>query len=288
MADYPSALSLEQLISKTSTICSPPLMYQRLNDVINHPRCSVRDISRVISEDQGLTARILRLANSPMFGYFSKVDSIERATTIIGTQQLRDLTLAATVMHSFSGIPESLLKVADFWRHGVSCGIVARNLAVYLRESNVERYFVAGMLHDLGQVILAVTLPEWVNDILISNRCRSEAYIETETRLLGYDHAAAGAALLRSWKIPANIVDPVSGHHQPYHGNKFPLETAVIHLADIICQSLELGRSGEWGVQPLDSAAWDRLDLPVSILETILKQSEPQLEETYTILAEAA
>src|ERR671924_2002332 len=92
-----AAMTLERLVDETSTVYSLPFFYERLNEAINHPRSSVADIARIITEDQGLTARILKLANSPMFGYFAKVDSITKAVTIIGTQQLRDLALAASV-----------------------------------------------------------------------------------------------------------------------------------------------------------------------------------------------
>ena len=122
-----SGLTLDLLVEETSTVYSLPLFYERLNEAINHPRCSTYDISRIITEDQGLTARLLRLANSPMFGCYAKVDSITKAVTIIGTQQLRDLALAASVMGIFRDIPEDLLNMTSFWRHSIACGIIARH-----------------------------------------------------------------------------------------------------------------------------------------------------------------
>jgi len=103
---------------------------------------------------------------------------------------------------------------------------------------------------------------------------------------LGFDHAELGGALLKGWKIPANIAEPVAFHHSPQSALQYPLESAVIHLADIICQAMELGHSGEWCVPPLDKNAWERLGLPVSMLATIMKQAEPQLKETFAILVE--
>jgi hypothetical protein len=91
---------------------------------------------------------------------------------------------------------------------------------------------------------------------------------------------------LKGWKIPANIAEPVASHHAPQSALQYPLESAVIHLADIICQAMELGHSGEWCVPPLDNNAWERLGLPVSMLATIMKQAEPQLKETFAILVE--
>jgi len=279
-------LTLEWLVEKTRTVYSHPLIYDRLNETINHPRSSIADIARIITEDQGLTARILRLANSPMFGYFGKVDSISRAVTIIGTQQLRDLALAAAVMGVFKDIPEELVNMPSFWRHSIACGIIARSIAVYLRENNVERLFVAGILHDVGQLILFTSVPDRARQLLEQSRHDNELFFVTERKVLGFDHAELGGALLRSWKIPANVSDPVTFHHQPQRAEQFPLEAAIIHLADIVCQGLELGASGEWGVPPLDPKAWDRIGMPVTMLATIIKQAEPIIEETFAILAE--
>lgn len=284
-ADAPP-ITLEMLVDRTSTVYSLPLFYDRLNEAINHPRTSVNDIARIITEDQGLTARLLRLANSPMFGWFGKVDSINRAVTIIGTQQLRDLALAASVMGVFRGIPPELMDMTGFWRHSIACGIIARTLAVWRRDTNVERFFVAGMLHDVGQIIMAVAVPDLVRDILVESRETGELLQERERQRLGFDHADAGSALLKAWKIPANIVEPVEYHHRPGRAEQYPLEAATVHLADIICQAMEYGRGGEWCVPPLEDEAWQRLDAPISMLATVLKQAESQIDDTFTILSE--
>jgi HD-like signal output (HDOD) protein len=272
-------------VEETSTVYSLPLFYERLNEAINHPRCSTYDISRIITEDQGLTARLLRLANSPMFGCYADVDSITKAVTIIGTQQLRDLALAASVMGIFRGIPEDLLNMSSFWRHSIACGIIARILAVYRRESNVERLFVAGMLHDVGQVVLAAARPDVIRELLETQRDTGRFYLELERERLGLDHAELGGALLKKWKIPASIGEPVACHHNPGSAEQFRLETALIHLADIICQAMELGQGAEYGVPPLDKAAWERLGLSPHVMGTVLKQSESQIAEIFAILS---
>ncbi|GFE60380.1 HDOD domain-containing protein [Geobacter sp. AOG2] len=279
-------ITLEQLVEQTRTVYSLPYFYERFNEAINHPRSSIADIAKIIIEDQGLTARILKLANSPMFGYYAKVDSITKAVTIIGTQQLRDLAFAASAMGVFKGISEELMNMALFWRHSIACGIIARNLAACLRESNVERFFVAGILHDVGQLIMCSAIPDTVGELLALSRSRQEQYHHTERSLLGFDHADLGGALLQAWKLPANIFEPVACHHAPRAAAQFPLEAAIVHLAEIICQAFEFGVSGEWCVSSFEPAAWERLGMPVNTLATILKQSEPQIEETFDILME--
>lgn len=284
-ADAPT-YTVQWLIDRTSTVYSLPLFYDRLNEAINHPRTSIDDIGKIITEDQGLTARLLRLANSPMFGYFGKVDSISKAVTIIGTQQLRDLALAASVMGIFKGIPEELMSMATFWRHSIACGIIARALATWRREANVERFFVAGMLHDVGQLIMATVLGDLVRQMIEETQAEEALYFDVELKRIGFDHAEAGGTLLKEWKIPANIADPVAFHHRPSRAEQFPMEVSLIHLSDIICQAFELGQSCERFVPPLDGAAWDRLGMSPHELGAVLKQAEPQIEETFAILSE--
>lgn len=284
MPDY-RTITLERIVDQTSTVYSLPLFYERLNEAINHPRSSIDDIAKIITEDQGLTARLLRLANSPMFGCYAKVDSITKAVTIIGTQPLRDLALAASVMGVFKGIPEDLLNMTSFWKHSIACGIVARSLGVYRRESNVERLFVAGMLHDIGQVVLAAACPEASLELLELQRDTGHFYRDIEMGKLGFDHAELGGGLLKKWKIPVSISELVIYHHKPDSAEQFRLETALIHLADVICEALEFGHGAEDGVPPLDESAWERLGFAPQIFSAVLQQAEAQIAETFAILS---
>ncbi len=283
--DRSGSISLEKIIEETSTIYSLPCFYEQLNEAINHPRTSITDIAGIITQDQGLTAKLLKLANSPMFGYYSRIESITKAVTIIGTQQLRDLALAFSVMEIFRNIPEELMNMGSFWRHAISCGVIARNLAIYLHERNVERFFVAGILHDVGQLMLCTSIPDMVRAVIGKCMGQGTTYHKEEQTCLGFDHADAGLALLSKWKIPTAILDPVACHHKPYAAEQYPLEAAVVHLSDIICHAMEFGRTGEQGVPPLDEAAWERINVPVSVLAIVLKQSEAQLEDALAVLS---
>ena len=279
---------LSRIVKETDTIYSLPVIYERLTSVINHPRSSIADITRIISEDQGLTARLLKLANSPMFGHFSRIDTIDKAAIIIGTQQLQALALAVSVVEVFTGIPSELVNMKSFWQHSIACGIIARGLAIYRRETNVERVFAAGILHDVGRVVMCATIPEIVYEMIVASRGEESLLFRAEQERLGFTHAAVGGGLLEKWRIPASIAEPVACHHAPGAAKQFPLEAALIHLADIICKALELGFSGECFVPPLEPAAWERLDIPAGALAEIIKHAEPQLAETLAILGESA
>jgi len=277
--------TMDYLVNHASIVYSLPQLYERLNLVINHPRSSAADITRIISEDAGLSSCILKLANSPMFGYHTKIDSISNAVTIIGTKQLRDMALAISVIRVFRGIPEALINMTSFWQHSITIAIVARILATYRREANVERFFVAGILHDVGQLILCTRAPELVQEMIAASRKSGEPHFAIQRSMLGFDHGEVGGELLKLWRIPDIISEPVACHHAPGRAEHHPMESSLMHVADVIGHAMQVGFSGELFVPPLDERSWERLDIPVSMLSTIIAQADAQLTETLAILS---
>jgi len=271
-------------IEDITDIPSLPEIFIRVNEVVNNPRSSLEDVGKVISEDTGLTARLLKIVNSAFYGFPSHIETISRAVTIVGTQQLRDLALATSVIRLFSGIPHDLLDMESFWRHSVACGITARILATFRRESNVERFFVAGILHDIGRLILCLQKSEEMRDILKQVRQGANTVRVVEFDVLGFDHTTVGGALIQAWKLPASLEEVVLCHHAPLQASRYPVEAAVIHVADIFSHAMQLGHSGECWVPPLEGKAWDRLGLPVSILSSTIDQIDRQYYDTVQMI----
>lgn len=280
----PAKPTFDSLVNDAATVYSLPMLYDRLIQAINHPRSSIADITRIISDDQGLSARILRLANSPRFGYHTKVDSITEAVTIVGTQQLSDLTLAVSVIDIFHGIPGELFNMTSFWQHSITCAIVARSLAICRREANAERYFLTGMLHDIGQLILCANVPEYVRDLVIESRASGQPLYELQRAAFGFDHGDVGGGLLNLWRIPASISEAVTFHHSPDRSELYRTETALMHVADVIAHALQSGFSGESYIPALHETAWEQLEIAPGMLTVILKQTDDQLNETMDIL----
>jgi len=274
-------MSLEprDLVKVAGSISSLPMIFTRINDAVNNPRSSIADIGRIISEDPGLTARLLRIANSAFYSFPSKIDTISRAVTIVGTQQLRDLALATSVMKVFKGIPEDLMNMEAFWRHSIGCGITARVLASHRREANLERYFVTGMLHDIGRLLLFMNLPKQARAALARCQGSGELLYQVEYEEMGFDHATVGSALLQAWNLPASLEEVVAFHHAPQKALRYPIEAAIVHVADIIAHVMGLGSSGERFVPQFNPEAWERIGVPVSLLPATLEQVERQFHD---------
>ncbi len=266
----------EDLIRGAIDVGTIQTMYQRLVQVIDHPLSSAADVGKVISEDPGLTARLLRLVNSPIYGFPSRIDTVTQAISIVGMTQLRDLAIGTSFIRLFSNVPSHLVDMDSFWRHSIACGLTARQLAAHRREANVERFFVAGLLHDIGRPIIFMRAPLEAASALLESSRTGELLFQVEQKLLGFHHGAVGSALLERWRLPGLLVDGAAWHHTPRLATRFPAETAVVHIADVIANALQLGSSGEHLVPTFDPAAWDLLDLSPSILPGLLKQVETQ------------
>src|SRR5262245_28788374 len=264
------------LVAGAGPLASAPAVHARLIAALGDPRASASRIADIISEDAGLTARLLRLVNSPFYGFSRRVETISRAVVLVGTQQISDLALATCVMRMFDGIPARYVDMQAFWLHGLATGTAARVIGMRRGEPHVERLFVAGVLHDIGRLLIYRALPDLARDIL-THENNGELLVELERKLLGFDHADVGGELLQAWKVPDSLAVAAAFHHNPELDSGGGLESATIHLADIVAHALEAGSSGERRVPPLDPEAWNRLGLPVSALASIIEQAEREL-----------
>jgi len=261
------------------------MIHLRLDEAINNPRKSMADIAKIIREDPGLTARLLRIVNSAFYNFPSKVETISQAVTIIGTQQLGALALATSVMQMFKGLPEDLVSMDSFWKHSVACGLAARVIGTLRREANPERLFVAGILHDVGRLILFTKATDLAREAMQHASQHNQILFDSERDVIGFTHAVVGGVLLQTWKLPGSLEEVVMFHHNPRAATKFPQEVAIVHVADIIAHAMQLGANGERLVPPMDVDAWARLSLTENSLSTIMEQVDRQyLDTTHTVL----
>lgn len=266
----------EDLIRGAVDVGTAQTIYNRLTQVIHHPLSSAADIGAVIADDPGLTARLLRLVNSPIYGFPSRIDTVTQAVSIVGMTQLRDLAIGTAFIRLFAHVPSHLANMESFWRHSIACGLAARLLAAQRREANVERFFVAGLLHDVGRPIIYTRAPAEAEAALRRSEASGEPLFEVEQQVLGFHHGVVGSLLLEAWRLPAMLTEPVAWHHAPHLAHRYPLETAAVHLADVIANALRLGSSGERLVPALEPAAWEQLDLSPTVLPSLLGQVEQQ------------
>lgn len=267
------ALTPDALVNKSLDLVSAPTIYSQLNELIQDPNASADDISEVINTDPALTTRLLKVVNSPYYGFPSQITTISRAITIIGTSELIQLVLATSVINSFKGIPDDLMSMNEFWTHSVACALTSSLLAKKCKFPAAEHFFTAGLLHNIGSLVLYQSVPELAREAINSARFGHETLYHAEGRLLGFDHCAAGEALIKSWRLPAALMAVTRYHHSPTLAEEFQTEVAVVHIADIIVASTGLyGHAGDTHVSPLSPTAWDHLQLEEQDLPEIVEQ----------------
>jgi HD-like signal output (HDOD) protein len=280
------ALRPSELVQGAVDLSSPPLVYERLVEVINHPRGGTADVAKVIREDAALTARLLKVVNSAFFSFPRRIDTVTQAVTVVGTTQVRDLALATSVVSLFKRVPEELVDMRGFWRHSLACGAGARVLAGLLRETNVERFFVAGILHDLGKLVLYLKAPDSAREALELARTEGLLHHLAERRVLGFDHAQVGEALMTQWNMPPGLKEALRFHHEPQRAERYPVKTAAVHVADTLASGLGFGRSGEGLVPPLSDAAWASLEVSAALLPAAIEEMERQYDAALHLVGE--
>ena len=273
------ARSLERLVDGAAWMPSLPQIYLQLTRVLDNPRASTAQIADIIGQDPSLTARLLRLVNSAFYCFPSKVENIADAVWLVGTEQIRDLALATSVLRVFGGISSNLVDMESFWVHSIATGVTARLLAAHRRETNGERFFVAGVLHDIGRLLMYRALPFDARKALFRARRTAEPLLDAERKTFGFDHAAAGGALLRAWDLPPSLIEIVQCHHAPGEAQQYPVEVAVVHLADVIVTAMGMGHSGDDAVPRLAPEAWHQIGVPSGVLGAVVEQAAGQIQD---------
>ena len=261
---------LRNRIEKLGDLPTLPHVVQRLASMIGRPTVSTEEIGAIIEKDQVLSAKVLRLANSPFYGFPSRIGSVAHAVIVLGFNVVKGLTLCASAL--------SIMKDAgmdQLWRHSLGVAITAHLLAARLEIKNPEELFVAGLLHDIGKVVLYVKWPDVGGSIKDASKAGGDrSLFEVEQELLGLSHADIGGCLANDWNLPVTLREPILYHHTPSLAKEAALQTAIVHVADILVKGLACGNPGDDQIPPLSKQAWDMLGLDEEALaECIAKAS---------------
>ena len=269
----------QQLIDEEDKIVfSLPTVYAELQEALNDPDKTFQDLGNIIGFDPALSARLLKIVNSPFYGFPSKVETVSHAISIIGKDQIIDLALATLVVYQFRGIPNKLFNMEKFWRHSMACGVAARAIADFRSEQNAERFYLAGILHDIGRLVILQREPSLARDAFYRCKERQENIYLSERELMGFDHADVGRELLKAWKLPPRLVEMVGCHHQPQTAKEFSVDVAIIHTADYIVHVLEVGSDAEFSDPQLHPKSWEIIGLSPDDFEFMKGNMNQQYE----------
>ena len=278
-----ASITPEMLVEGTVGLVSLPEISIKINEMVDDPKCSAARIGKVIGKDAALTARLLKIVNSAFYRFPSRVETVSRAITIIGYRELRDLVLAATVAGIFERISNDLINLDSFWRHAIYSGILSRLIAANCQVLHSERLFVAGLMHDIGQLIISYKLPKVMRAIIdLSEKEGIEVY-EAEQQILGFSHADVGAELMKTWQFPETQQNVARYHHNPSAAKENTLEVHIVYLANIIAQIAETGLVDTDRLAKIDRKVWMVTRVSKNDVESLLVEAREQFIESLAL-----
>jgi len=279
------ANNLDEIVHDIEDLVSLPGVFVQINQLIDDPTCTSEQIAEVISRDPGLTVRVLRVANSPMYGLRAEIETVSKAVTIIGMKRIRDLVLATSAVGAFDKIPNDLLSMENFWMHSIYCGLMAKFLAEHLKMSNSDSLFIAGLLHDIGHLVMFKRIPELAKKALIDSIDKPEEpdlYL-SERDIIGYDHAQVGAKLAKDWHLPELFVEAIEFHHEPEKADKYKKEIAIVHIANSLAVLPELNTTDleETNASKIHPSIWELIGLDDTIIVPAYDNAKQRYSEMY-------
>lgn len=277
---------LEKLVQHVEDLPALPDTTIKVIQLADDPNSSAREIGHIIATDIAFTTRVLTIANSAYYGMPRSITTVNDAVLILGMSALRNLAVAAstyeTLNREMSGYG---LPTGQLWKHSVECAIAAQIIAKQTRKVRMEEAFVAGLLHDVGKVILNIYVGPQFDAIRALSELDDMPFHQAERLVLGYDHAEVGARIAEKWNLPAMHCAAIAGHHCLEMGAKAQELTAVVHVANIICKGHTITSELNTIHDEPDEAALDVLGLDESSLELIYDQMVLHLERSQPLFA---
>jgi putative nucleotidyltransferase with HDIG domain len=278
-------VDLQSLVENTDNLVSLPEVVIRVNELADDPHSSISDFEAIIQQDAALCAHLLKIVNSPFYGFPSSIDTISRAITIIGTEDLRNLALATTAANALCKLESGMIDIHTFWRHSLYCAIIARELAELIGKRHPERLFVAGLLHDVGSLALYNSHPEICGRIIARSHEQNRPLHEFERQELGFSHCDVGAALAEKWCFPTALVEVIRHHNQPSRADAtYQVDASIIHIANCTANSIDRESNHGDGMTPVEGKAWEITDLRPEEISTILPIIQTKFLDMQTLL----
>jgi putative nucleotidyltransferase with HDIG domain len=274
--------TIVELAQDAGNLVTLPDVFLRINKLVEDPDSTLDDIASAVSRDPSFTVRLLRVANSSFYGFSSSIDTVARAVSVIGTSQVRSLALATSVASSFEGLPNTLVSMENFWKHSLYCALIARKLGKRARRCDPEAVFTAGLLHDIGELVIFNRMQAEAAEALtrVLDSADELPVYQAEREVMGFDHAQVGGELARQWNLPKMLAACIEHHHDIHAASDFHREVALVHIANSLALMAEIHTLDPADVSPIDPAAWEVVGLdPDEVMDETVVEAQQEIAE---------
>ena len=263
--------SLRKKVENINSLPTIPSTLKQISKIIEDPVISLKEIGDFISNDPALTTKILKIVNSAFYGFPGRISSASHATVLLGSNVIKGLLVGASV---FELMQNAML---GLWEHSLGCAITSRLMAKRKGLKDYDDIYAAGLLHDIGKIILLLEFPKEYKEAMNEAKLKNITIVETEGDHFIANHADIGSWLAEKWLFPRNLVEVIKYHHNPHLSKNAPIETAIVHLADILLRAKGVGFAGDPFVPAVNSVAFEALKLSETDLKEILEEMENAL-----------
>lgn len=266
-------LSVDEILKSVRDLPPLPQSVERVLQLTDDPQSSVGEVAAAVSMDQALVADILKLANSAYYGFSRRIGTIQEAIVLLGFATVRSLIFASSVKGLLGRKMEGyFLEAGELWHHSLGCAVAARVVAKRARYRGVENAFVAGLLHDIGKVVLSFYVRDQFAAIVELTKGSDMSFIQAERQVLGIDHCEVGSAIAQHWNLPDDLAAAIRDHHQPSRAGEARDLASIVHLADALCLMMGVGIGGDGLLYPLCLDVVGQLGLDARDIESLLSE----------------
>jgi HD-like signal output (HDOD) protein len=276
---------LQKALTKFKDLPTLPDVVARVMQIVSNPLTTADDLNQVISLDQALTFKVLRLANSAYYGFPKEITTITQSVTILGFNTIRNLALSVSVHKMlFADREKGLFSYREFWKHGVAVGVCTRVLARRMGYKSEENAFTAGLLHDIGKSLLDKVDHEGFLKAIEKSRDTGRPLWDVERELFGLDHAALGEYMGEIWNLPQELRLAIGNQNVPAEGLANEPLVAAVHAANQLCRQRGLGHDGDYGPTDVQHSVAQMLRLNEQSLKEINAELDTRLKEAEEFL----
>ncbi|MDD5675489.1 MAG: HDOD domain-containing protein [Chitinivibrionales bacterium] len=252
----PNITRIKRITESIISLPTLPTVVAKMIDIVDNPRTSAASLARLISSDQALTARILKLANSAYYGFPREITTVNMSIVVLGFNTVKDVGLSLSVFEVFKDTHVSpYFKSTEFWQHSIACGVAAKTVARRLLPRLAGEAFVSGLLHDIGKVILNQYMHNEFETIMKLAQ-EGQELDEAEMSVIATTHGQVGGWLAEKWNLPELITESIAYHHKPWDAPHYPVMVGIVTIANYLCHRAMIGNSGRPKPLDLDERLW--------------------------------
>lgn len=277
------------IIDKVQKLPTLPNVANKITRLIKDPTCTAIKVSEVIDKDQSLTSRVLRLVNSAFYSLCTEVTNVKHAVALLGFRTISQMVISISVFDIFKGGYGKEFDRTGFWKHSIGCAVISRMIAERIKYPKVDDCFTAGLMHDIGKVVLDQYLHEEMTKVIQATQEEMISFGDAEKKVMGLNHADIGGQAMKNWNIPLAIMAAVKHHHQlpgERRGSALAQDIIVdiVKLSDVICKREKIGYTGDNIIPKMDEELWERLNIDRESIENLIECCGEEIEKAEVLL----